>query len=123
MNNPDHISESLETMFWVKILKFFDADADPGSGFFWPRIRDPGLKKFGSGINIPNPQHCESVLRIRIHMFLGLPDPDPLVRGMDPDPDPSIIMQKYYEKPWFLLFCDSFLLFIFEQWCKCTFKK
>jgi hypothetical protein len=30
----------------------------------------------------------------RIHMFLGLPDPDPLVRGMDPDPDPSINMQK-----------------------------
>jgi hypothetical protein len=28
----------------------------------------------------------------RIHMFLGLPDADPLVRGMDPDP--SIIMQK-----------------------------
>ncbi len=33
-------------------------------------------------------------------MFLGLQDPDPLVRGMDPDPDPapdpdpSIIMQK-----------------------------
>jgi hypothetical protein len=26
-------------------------------------------------------------------MILGLPDPDPLVRGMDPDPDPSIIMQ------------------------------
>ncbi len=26
-------------------------------------------------------------------MFLGLPDPDPQVRGMDPDPDPSIIMQ------------------------------
>jgi hypothetical protein len=39
----------------------------------------------------------EAVFRIRIHMFLGLPDPnpDPLVRGMDPDPDPSIIMQKY----------------------------
>ncbi len=38
-------------------------------------------------------------LRIRIHrvhMFLGLPDPDPdpLVRGMDPDSDPSIIMLK-----------------------------
>jgi hypothetical protein len=35
------------------------------------------------------------VLRIRIHrihMFLGLQDPDPLVRGMDPDP--SIIKQK-----------------------------
>jgi hypothetical protein len=46
-----------------------------------------------------------AVLRIRIririhqiHVFLGLQDPDPLVRGMDPDPaldpDPSIIMQK-----------------------------
>jgi hypothetical protein len=22
-------------------------------------------------------------------MFLELPDPDPLVRGMDPDPDPA----------------------------------
>jgi hypothetical protein len=32
------------------------------------------------------------VLGIRIRMFLGLPDPDPLVRGMDPDPapDPSL---------------------------------
>jgi hypothetical protein len=30
MNNPDHISGSLETIFWVKMLKFFDAD--PGSG-------------------------------------------------------------------------------------------
>jgi hypothetical protein len=42
-----------------------------------------------------------AVLRIRIHrihVFLGLldPDPDPLVRGMDPDPDldPSNIKQK-----------------------------
>jgi hypothetical protein len=24
-------------------------------------------------------------------MFLGLPDPDPRVRGMDPDPDLSIL--------------------------------
>ncbi len=44
--------------------------------------------------------HLQAVLRIRIHMFLGLPDPDPLIRGMDPDPaldpdpDPSLIMQK-----------------------------
>jgi hypothetical protein len=36
MNNADHISESLERMFWVKILKFFDAD--------------PGWKKFGKNI-------------------------------------------------------------------------
>ena len=38
MNNPDHISETLETIFWVKILKFFDAD--PGSGMEKNRIRD-----------------------------------------------------------------------------------
>jgi hypothetical protein len=43
INNPDHISESLEIIFWVKILEFFDADS--------------GWKKFGSGINIPGPQH------------------------------------------------------------------
>ncbi len=36
----------------------------------------------------------KAVFGIRIHMFLGLPDPDPLVRGMDPDPDPSVIKQK-----------------------------
>jgi hypothetical protein len=46
MNNPDHISESLATIFWAKILKFFDAD--PGSGMKRIRIRDgknsdPGL--------------------------------------------------------------------------------
>ncbi len=34
--------------------------------------------------------HLEPVLRIR--MFLGLLNPDPLVRGMDPDP--SITKQK-----------------------------
>ncbi len=36
------------------------------------------------------------VLRIRIHMFLGLLDPDPdlLFRYLDPDPDPSVIKQK-----------------------------
>jgi hypothetical protein len=39
----------------VKIIKFFDAD--PGSGMGKIRIRDPGWKKFGSGINIPDPQH------------------------------------------------------------------
>jgi hypothetical protein len=29
MNILDHISESLETISWVKILKFLYADADP----------------------------------------------------------------------------------------------
>jgi hypothetical protein len=32
--HPRSYSESLETNFGVEILKFFDADADPGSGIF-----------------------------------------------------------------------------------------
>jgi hypothetical protein len=46
MNNSDHFSEILETIFLVKILKL--SDADPGSGM---SNSDPG-----SGINIPDPQ-------------------------------------------------------------------
>jgi hypothetical protein len=38
MNILDYISESSEKKFWVKILKFFEADADPGSG----NLFDPG---------------------------------------------------------------------------------
>jgi hypothetical protein len=40
MNNPDNIFEGLETIFWVKILKFFDVNA--GSGMEKIRIRDLG---------------------------------------------------------------------------------
>ncbi len=54
MNNPDHISESSETIFLVNILKFFDADL--GFGMEKIRIRDSG-----SGINILDPQHCPFV--------------------------------------------------------------
>jgi hypothetical protein len=43
MNNPDRISESIETIFWVKILKFFDADM--------------GWKKFVSGMEKIQIQH------------------------------------------------------------------
>ncbi len=35
-------------------------------------------------------EQFKAVLRIRIHMFLGLLDPDPIVRGMDPDSDPAL---------------------------------
>jgi hypothetical protein len=38
MKSPDHISGSLETIFRIKILKFFDAD--PGSGMEKSLIRD-----------------------------------------------------------------------------------
>jgi hypothetical protein len=40
MKNLDHISESLETNFWVKILKLFDADPDLGWTKFGSGIRD-----------------------------------------------------------------------------------
>jgi hypothetical protein len=42
MNNPDHISESVETIFWVEILYLFDAD--PGSGVekIWIWDKHPG---------------------------------------------------------------------------------
>jgi hypothetical protein len=47
--------------------------------------------------------------------FLGLPDPDPFVRGTDPDSDsdPSIIKQKIVKKLRYLpvLFC----LHIFDE--------
>jgi hypothetical protein len=41
--------------FGVKILKFFDED--PGSGMTTVGIRDPGWKKVGSGMFIPDPPH------------------------------------------------------------------
>ncbi len=64
------------------------------------------LRKVEMGIGVPSKFCSEKVLRRlqiliqirihRIHMLLGLldpdPDPDPLVKGMDPDP--SIIKQK-----------------------------
>jgi hypothetical protein len=40
MNITDHFSESsVKKIFGVKILKFIDADPDPGSGIF-PRIQN-----------------------------------------------------------------------------------
>jgi hypothetical protein len=31
------------------------------------RIRNPGWKKVGSGINIPDPQHCDEPYKIFLH--------------------------------------------------------
>jgi hypothetical protein len=41
--------------------KFCDSDPNAGSGIFW--TLDPGWKNpdTGSGINIPDPQHCTCV--------------------------------------------------------------
>jgi hypothetical protein len=37
--HPGSYFRELRNNFWVKILKYFDADADPGSGIFLPWIR------------------------------------------------------------------------------------
>jgi hypothetical protein len=42
----DHIPESFEPIFWVKILNYF-------MRFLDGKNSDPGWKTFGSGINIP----------------------------------------------------------------------
>jgi hypothetical protein len=52
-NIPDHISESLEKFFRIKILKFFDAN--PGSGIFLTLDPGFGIEKFGSGIRNKHP--------------------------------------------------------------------
>jgi hypothetical protein len=57
MNNPDHIPESLETIFGLKYLNSLMWIRDPGWKKFGSGIQDPGWKKFGSGINILEPQH------------------------------------------------------------------
>ncbi len=74
------------------------------------------------------------MLRIRIcriHIFSGLPDPDPLVRATDPasdfDPDPSMILlsiknsKKNIDSYCFVTSLP--MTFIFEKGCKFTFKK
>jgi hypothetical protein len=61
MTNTDHISQSLETVFWVKILKFFDAD--PG----W-KNSDLGWKKSGSEIRDKHPG--SPTLEILKYIFL-----------------------------------------------------
>jgi hypothetical protein len=45
MNNPDHLSESFETIFCVKIVKFLEAD--PGSEM--EKNSDPGWKNSDLG--------------------------------------------------------------------------
>jgi hypothetical protein len=54
--HPGSYFRELRNKFWLKILKLFDAVADPGSG----NLFDPG-----SGINIPDPpQHCKNYYMI-----------------------------------------------------------
>jgi hypothetical protein len=66
MNNPNHFSESLQTMFfWVKILKLFDAD--PGSGM--EKNSDAGWKKFRCGIRDKHPR--SATLNLTLESFFS----------------------------------------------------
>jgi hypothetical protein len=50
MKNPDQISESSETIFWVKILKFFDADPDPDPQHWFLTFPEIDLEQVGTGL-------------------------------------------------------------------------
>ncbi len=65
MNHPDNFSESLETIFFGwKYLIFY---VDPGSGLDIIWIRDPGWKKFESGIREKNPRSATMSTVIKYH--------------------------------------------------------
>jgi hypothetical protein len=55
MNIPDHISESLETIFGLKRLGLFDADLFD---------HESGMEKFGSGIRDKQPGSATLITRI-----------------------------------------------------------
>jgi hypothetical protein len=57
INIPDHIFESLVKILGLNLVKFSDADMDPGSGIFLTVNPGSRREKFGFGINIPDPQH------------------------------------------------------------------
>jgi hypothetical protein len=52
MNIPDHFSERLETVLRLNILKFFDADPDPGSGIFLMYDGKMQVRCFLESINV-----------------------------------------------------------------------
>jgi hypothetical protein len=70
MNIPDVIFENLVSVFWLKILKFFDADLWSAIEILSTLDLGSGMEKIGSGIldgknwiqdpgeNISDPQHC-----------------------------------------------------------------
>jgi hypothetical protein len=59
MNNPDW---ELRNNFLGFLMRIRDGkNSAPGSG----------IEKFGSGINIPDPQHCNKILFLCVHILLN----------------------------------------------------
>ncbi len=66
MNITDHISESLETIFRVKILKFFDADTDSDPGIFLTLDPGSGMEKIRRDpATLENSKHIK-VIKLRV---------------------------------------------------------
>jgi hypothetical protein len=91
------IYNGIPVFIWNRSQNFKKPDTNAPNAAFYRNlvlIRSLIFKKLLEKLHV-----FQTVLPIRIHMFLGLPDPDPLAGGLDPypdlDPDPSIIMQKY----------------------------
>ncbi len=83
MDNPDHISESLETIFLVKILKVFDAD----QGAEMVKIQIRYGKK--TRIRDKHPRSATLIYPDRKALDADLnPDQDN-TDLLDPDPDPK----------------------------------
>jgi hypothetical protein len=89
INTEATLNEKLEK----SQLKLFSSSAAISSevGYHCSKFEFDKLEHFKSDLLI-HIHTFEAVLHIRIHVFLGLLDPDPLVRG--PDLDPSIINSK-----------------------------
>jgi hypothetical protein len=64
MNNLNHISESLETIFFVKILKFFDAN--PGHGMEKIRI---GMEEIQIRCGIRDKHPRSATLNLTLESF------------------------------------------------------
>jgi hypothetical protein len=59
--HPGSYFRDLGKNFWLKILKSFDVDPNPGSGIFLTLDLKSGMEKFGSWKNISDPQHWSQV--------------------------------------------------------------
>jgi hypothetical protein len=110
---PGSCFRELRNNFWVKILKFFDADPRSGmeklgSGMetFGSGIRDEKNLDPGSGINIPDPQHW-IIVQLIMKPLLSVQDLDPLsmVLSARPDPDPLLMYGSGSPLPYTLVGC------------------
>jgi hypothetical protein len=87
MNITHHISESLETIFWVKIFKFFDADPDPGSG-----ISMIGSEMEKIGIRDKHIWSATLPITYIVHkVYLYVKIKFSVTANSDQDPDPALI--------------------------------